>query len=263
MKLLTATVAAAALFGAGAATAATPLFFEGFDGYAPTTIARGATGGTNFGAFTPAATSTTGNSISTEYSYRVPNGENHSGQSNSMYDEGTWTIATNPFAVHDLWVDQEQLDDPFLIVNGSTRTQGGDPLTAYQSGNIGVAAGNYAYSYDILNVCCNANGPANTPSLLTLWYTSPTGSQTLLTLSSVSTPTSNGWQTISGTFNVAQPGGTIRIGLVDDSQVANGNDFGVDNISLTAVPEPASWALMIMGFGSAGAMLRRRRLAAV
>ena len=28
------------------------------------------------------------------------------------------------------------------------------------------------------------------------------------------------------------------------------------------VPEPASWALMIVGFGSAGAMLRRRRLAA-
>ncbi|MBW8812263.1 MAG: PEP-CTERM sorting domain-containing protein [Caulobacterales bacterium] len=30
-----------------------------------------------------------------------------------------------------------------------------------------------------------------------------------------------------------------------------------------AVPEPASWALMILGFGSAGAMLRRRRLVAV
>ena len=28
-----------------------------------------------------------------------------------------------------------------------------------------------------------------------------------------------------------------------------------------AVPEPATWALMIMGFGAAGAMLRRRRLA--
>jgi hypothetical protein len=33
----------------------------------------------------------------------------------------------------------------------------------------------------------------------------------------------------------------------------------VDNIRLTAVPEPATWAMMIMGFGAAGALLRRRR----
>ena len=26
-----------------------------------------------------------------------------------------------------------------------------------------------------------------------------------------------------------------------------------------AVPEPATWALMIMGFGAAGAMIRRKR----
>ncbi|MBS0360963.1 MAG: PEPxxWA-CTERM sorting domain-containing protein [Proteobacteria bacterium] len=41
---------------------------------------------------------------------------------------------------------------------------------------------------------------------------------------------------------------------------------GVDNVSLTSVapgvPEPASWALMIGGFGLAGAALRRRRAAA-
>ncbi len=39
------------------------------------------------------------------------------------------------------------------------------------------------------------------------------------------------------------------------------NSFEVDNFAVAAVPEPATWALMIMGFGSAGAMLRRRRTA--
>ncbi|OHB27621.1 MAG: hypothetical protein A2790_16475 [Phenylobacterium sp. RIFCSPHIGHO2_01_FULL_69_31] len=41
-------------------------------------------------------------------------------------------------------------------------------------------------------------------------------------------------------------------------------DVLVDRVYVTtaAVPEPTTWALMIMGFGGAGAMIRRRRLAA-
>ena len=37
------------------------------------------------------------------------------------------------------------------------------------------------------------------------------------------------------------------------------NSFEVDDISGSAVPEPATWAMMIMGFGLAGAAIRRRR----
>ncbi|PZQ65439.1 MAG: hypothetical protein DI570_01885 [Phenylobacterium zucineum] len=33
----------------------------------------------------------------------------------------------------------------------------------------------------------------------------------------------------------------------------------IDKVSAAAVPEPATWALMIAGFAGAGAMLRRRR----
>ena len=39
----------------------------------------------------------------------------------------------------------------------------------------------------------------------------------------------------------------------------------LDNVSMaanTGVPEPTTWALMILGFGSAGAALRRRRVGA-
>jgi hypothetical protein len=35
------------------------------------------------------------------------------------------------------------------------------------------------------------------------------------------------------------------------------------NLTVTSVPEPASWALMIGGFGMAGAALRRRRAVAI
>jgi hypothetical protein len=36
-------------------------------------------------------------------------------------------------------------------------------------------------------------------------------------------------------------------------------DFAPNNDTLRAVPEPATWAMMILGFGMAGASLRRRR----
>jgi len=36
-------------------------------------------------------------------------------------------------------------------------------------------------------------------------------------------------------------------------------DFGLDNVSMTAVPEPATWALLIAGFALVGISMRRRR----
>lgn len=51
--------------------------------------------------------------------------------------------------------------------------------------------------------------------------------------------------------------------LVNNNLNYHGNDFALDDISFSgAVPEPTTWALMIMGFGGAGAMLRRRRVLA-
>ncbi len=40
---------------------------------------------------------------------------------------------------------------------------------------------------------------------------------------------------------------------------SSGNSFEIDNFAAAAVPEPATWAMMIMGFGAVGAMVRRRR----
>ncbi len=45
---------------------------------------------------------------------------------------------------------------------------------------------------------------------------------------------------------------------------ASGDTIGIDNIvsgTFGAVPEPASWALLIAGFGLTGAAMRRRRMA--
>lgn len=57
------------------------------------------------------------------------------------------------------------------------------------------------------------------------------------------------------------------VNLVASGSFTLGSDYDVDHITVsyqvnndpTAVPEPATWGLMIAGFGGAGAMLRHRR----
>lgn len=59
---------------------------------------------------------------------------------------------------------------------------------------------------------------------------------------------------------------TFEITGCNVGQVQNWPGCGLNEVvfaqgQMAAVPEPASWALMIMGFGAAGALLRRRRAA--
>jgi hypothetical protein len=70
-----------------------------------------------------------------------------------------------------------------------------------------------------------------------------------------------GWQEFSGAFT-----GTGSPAAFTFSEAFGGNNGGVflDNISVSAVPEPATWAMFILGFGAIGWTLRgnRRRVAA-
>jgi hypothetical protein len=75
---------------------------------------------------------------------------------------------------------------------------------------------------------------------------------------------------VVGTDLDGDPGAAIKAQVVVQGQTqeliltgtggAAATFGGTVNFSpLAAVPEPASWALMIIGFGSAGALMRRRR----
>ncbi len=76
---------------------------------------------------------------------------------------------------------------------------------------------------------------------------------------SINDPAYGNWQTMYASALVGLQIDRLSISLnggVDESTFYQ----AVDNINLTsAVPEPATWAMMITGFGLAGAMLRRRR----
>jgi hypothetical protein len=66
-----------------------------------------------------------------------------------------------------------------------------------------------------------------------------------------------GWQTYTNTFQATGP--TTTFSLNETLGGSNGGVF-LDNISITsAVPEPATWALMLLGFGAIGWTLRGSR----
>jgi hypothetical protein len=59
---------------------------------------------------------------------------------------------------------------------------------------------------------------------------------------------------------VQTDGGTIHLSAGDGTPE---NNFGGVSLRITAVPEPATWMIMIGGFGLVGAALRRRRNPAI
>jgi len=73
------------------------------------------------------------------------------------------------------------------------------------------------------------------------------------------TPVAGGWSAYTAVYTAtaADAGKSLAITLNSPGSQANW-----DNVTLTAVPEPASWALTLVGLGGLGGALRARRRAA-
>lgn len=83
------------------------------------------------------------------------------------------------------------------------------------------------------------------------------GSNTIFATGTAPTPGNWSTYTASYTATLADVGGAISIELV-----SAGAQGGFDDITLSsAVPEPASWAMMLVGFGLVGYAARRRATA--
>lgn len=76
-----------------------------------------------------------------------------------------------------------------------------------------------------------------------------------------STPSNMDWVHFTGSFTANSSLTTLAF-----NETAGGGNAGVflDNVSVTGgVPEPTTWAMMLVGFGGLGVALRRRRAGAV
>jgi PEP-CTERM putative exosortase interaction domain len=179
-----------------------------------------------------------------------------------LYPAGTYDIITNPQADHSsfsAFADHTPGADTglMMVINGS----GVADTIVWGQGTpeaplIGAAGTGFTFSFWLASVY------PDSPASLNLVINGQT-------LEGVSFNALGGQENLGVWQNFTYSGvsgaqGITSIALTNSNLEPNGNDFALDDLSLqgTAVPEPTSWALMLMGFGGLGAMLRstRRRL---
>jgi hypothetical protein len=185
------------------------------------------------------------------YTYVIPLAPAPSGNLNTLWDEATYTVYNNINAVHSSWTFGPAADHTttgpgnMLIVNGDTKF--GVPVWQGTLSAPLTAGGTYNFSAWVANIY------AVSPAQLTF-------SVDGITLGSI-TPLGTGiWQQFSATFVAPYTGAPL--GLVNINTQANGNDFVLDDISVTAVPEPTTMiagALLLLPFGASTLRILRKR----
>lgn len=133
-------------------------------------------------------------------------------------------------------------------------------------GNVGSAAGIaqtvdtvegrlYRLSFWVGNADGSRNGNYTLPSTVDLRIARDGARQHFT--NAATTPQSTNWMLVQTTFRGT--GSPMEIAFLNGTPKQDA-ETGLDNVSLTVgVPEPATWAMMILGFGLAGAGLRRRQ----
>jgi len=145
---------------------------------------------------------------------------------------------------------------PQLIVNGTTG--GGGNVPVYTADGI-FGAGSYNFSAAVADVCCNlsfGNNPNAASQLLFEISFNGFLTNTLIAQYTTNPPDAGMFNPVNASFTANQ---AFRLRIIDGSLDASGNDFAIDNISITAVPEPSTWAMMLLGFAGVGFMAYRRK----
>ena len=94
----------------------------------------------------------------------------------------------------------------------------------------------------------------------TLSFFSSLGGDVVIPGSDFTNTPANGNQVAAGTNGLFTVTGAAGEVFTSVTFASSQNSFEVDNLAaVSAVPEPATWAMMLIGFGAIGVSMRRRR----
>lgn len=178
--------------------------------------------------------------------------------------EGLYTVDTNAFNVHPSWAsfgDHSSGTGKYLIVNGSTAPS----TTVWQSGPFAVLSGtNYFFEAFAAEICCNSTySGSNFAANLTFEVTDNNSNVVTLGTFDTTGQTPGDWVGLTNSWN-SGTATSVNLKILNSSVAASGNDFAIDDVNFSTssivpgVPEPATWAMLIAGFGLIGAVMRRR-----
>jgi hypothetical protein len=183
--------------------------------------------------------------------------------------------------------DLTQTDDLYFGIAGALSMDG--PVNAADALTFNAALSNLALGQAVYTgtTLISANGIRSVDTKLVLNFTDLAGNGLALTnasaagfstasLGNVSSGSDLPVLNVTGDFKVQQfyqarftgsGGGFVAAGAFYDGQPTTGSQlfqstsggFYYTEATAGGIPEPASWALMISGFGAAGSLLRRRR----
>ncbi len=176
------------------------------------------------------------------------------GGGSNMVPENTYTVGTNAFNQHPSWASIGAFSGKnYLIANGSSTND----AAVWAQTLVGLVVGNtYNFSAWATNVCCNSTyGGTNISPLI---ISVGSGGTPTTIASSGALGATGTWTQFLGSFVATST--STNLAIFTDVNAASGNDFGLDEISVTAaVPEPATWLMMMLGMAGVGFSLRRKK----